>query len=87
MIEWEYQWGTDKVPLTVDSVVYALDTAKSLIQKEISFNDKVRDSAKFKEDYERKLLILTCMRDNFVQLWEDHDKEIVHPMIPGRRKK
>jgi hypothetical protein len=84
---WEYQYGPEKVKITADMVIEALDTAKSVVTKEIAFNEHIKDNKKFKEDYERKLLVLESMRKTFYDAWMDYEDKKIHPVIPRGRKK
>ncbi len=85
MSDWSYMQGDKRIVIKYEDIVYALDTAKSLIAREIEFNERIKDSPQFKSDYETKLEVLKVVQDKFKDGFESMMRGTVTKIIPSKR--
>jgi len=85
MNAWEDSAGQ---PINLDEVVDACYISCSVLAKEIEFNPKVKDDAKFLAQYKRSLEVMGVVRNRF-ELARDmaRRKRMAQKIIPLRRKK
>lgn len=85
MSDWSYMQGDKRIVIKYEDIIYAIDTAKSLIAREIEFNERIKDSPQFKRDYEAKLEVLKVVQDKFKDGFHAMARGTVTKIIPSKR--
>ena len=86
-MDWTYMYGDQCIKITVEGITDAIDTARSLILKELEFNERIKESDQFRHDYEKKLEILRVLQRNILGAFDIMERETVHLIVPNKRKK
>jgi hypothetical protein len=82
-VAWETEVGTRKEPIYVEDVVNTLDACKSVILKELHYNDSIKDNEKARQMYEKHHGILVVLRARFQDIIDQPNEPI--KVIPSKR--
>jgi hypothetical protein len=84
MIEWSRTVGDRKEKIVIEDVISTIDASRSLVLKELSFNDSIKQNPRAKEIYERHRDVLEVLRARFQDMLDAPSKE-PRKIIPKKR--